>query len=152
METLEQWREQKRRQAMARRFRKNAGLGIALLGLILTFLSVPISWPDASRPHLHGLGCLHVWPGGICTMTQLPVTPEQRLETLREWLEKSEETGHYRGLSRHQLALMIHANISGNTVIDCSNEDQAGLRPCLFLCLRDASSWSRVERNVSPCV
>jgi len=45
METLEQWREQKRRQAMARRFRKNAGLGIALLGLILTFLSVPITGP-----------------------------------------------------------------------------------------------------------
>ena len=30
---------------MARRFRKNAGLGIALLGLILTFLSVPITGP-----------------------------------------------------------------------------------------------------------
>ena len=48
METLEQWREQKRRQAMARRFRKNAGLGIALLGLILTFLSVPITGPMQS--------------------------------------------------------------------------------------------------------
>ena len=53
METLEQWREQKRRQAMARRFRKNAGLGIALLGLILTFLSVPITGPMQS-----GLICM----------------------------------------------------------------------------------------------
>ena len=32
-------------------------------------------------------------------------------ETLREWLEKSEETGNYRGLSRHQLALMIQQHL-----------------------------------------
>ena len=38
---------------MARRFRKNAGLGIALLGLILTFLSVPITGPMQS-----GLICM----------------------------------------------------------------------------------------------
>jgi len=44
-------------------------------------------------------------------MTQLPVTPEQRLETLREWLTKSEETGHYMGISRHQLALMIQQHL-----------------------------------------
>ena len=35
------------------------------------------------------------------------VTPEQRLDMLREWLEKSEETGHYRGMSRHEIFLMI---------------------------------------------
>jgi len=29
------------------------------------------------------------------------------LEELYEWLDKSEETGHYRGFSRHQIALEI---------------------------------------------
>tara|TARA_A100001515_G_C4425257_1_gene161796 strand:+ start:340 stop:498 length:159 start_codon:yes stop_codon:yes gene_type:complete len=44
-------------------------------------------------------------------MTQLPVTPEQRLETLREWLVKSEENGWHMGISRHQLALMIQQHL-----------------------------------------
>jgi len=44
-------------------------------------------------------------------MTALPVTPDQRLETLREWLTKSEETGHYMGISRHQLFLMIQEHL-----------------------------------------
>ena len=35
------------------------------------------------------------------------VTPKQRLDMLREWLEKAEETGHYRGMSRHEIFLMI---------------------------------------------
>ena len=44
-------------------------------------------------------------------MTQLPVTPEQRLETLREWLVKSEENGWHMGISRQQLALMIQQHL-----------------------------------------
>ena len=71
-----------------------------------------ISGSDRSRYDLHRFGCLHSWSMvGICTMTQLPVTPEQRLETLREWLTKSEETGHYMGISRHQLFLMIQEHL-----------------------------------------
>ena len=45
MDTLEQWREQKRRQAKATRFRKNAGLGFTLMGLVLTFMAVPLTGP-----------------------------------------------------------------------------------------------------------
>ena len=74
--------------------------------------SCAINWPDTSRSDLHGAYRVHRWTVvGICTMTQLPVTPEQRLETLREWLTKSEETGHYMGISRHQLFLMIQEHL-----------------------------------------
>jgi len=45
MDTLEQWREQKRIAKRARQFRKNAGMGIALLGLVLTFLAIPLVGP-----------------------------------------------------------------------------------------------------------
>ena len=39
------------------------------------------------------------------------VTPEQRLDTLREWLGKAEETGHYNGMSRHQIFIMIYRHL-----------------------------------------
>ena len=35
-------------------------------------------------------------------------------EELTEWLEKSEETGHYRGLSRHHIALALIAKRQAN--------------------------------------
>ena len=45
MQTLHQWREQKRRQAKARWLRQQSGRCFALFGLILTFLAVPLTGP-----------------------------------------------------------------------------------------------------------
>ena len=56
-------------------------------------------------------------------------------EQLTEWLEKSEDTGHHRGYARHHKRMNGCKTSLGN--IDCSNKDQAGLRSCLFLCLRN---------------
>ena len=45
MQTLQQWREEKRRQAKAKWLRQQSGRCVALFGLILTFLAVPLAGP-----------------------------------------------------------------------------------------------------------
>lgn len=45
MDTLEQWREQKRIAKRAKWLRQQSGRCVALLGLILLFMSVPLVGP-----------------------------------------------------------------------------------------------------------
>ena len=43
MQTLEQWREEKRRAQRATWYRQQSGRCLALFGLILTFLAIPLA-------------------------------------------------------------------------------------------------------------
>ncbi len=45
MQTLQQWREEKRRQAKATWYRQQSGRCVALFGLILTFMAIPLAGP-----------------------------------------------------------------------------------------------------------
>ena len=45
MQTLQQWREEKRRQVKAKWLRQQSGRCVALFGLILLFMSVPLAGP-----------------------------------------------------------------------------------------------------------
>ena len=65
MQTLQQWREEKRRQVKATRLRQQSGRCLALFGLILTFLSVPLAGPIEAGMICIGLlvTILGIWAG-----------------------------------------------------------------------------------------